>query len=87
MTPNITVQITPPQMPTTPEEWQNAVDAAEALLHMESARMYGLVKGGPGVNVERCEELLKAGRRKGIRPRRNCVERLVGELNGQPKKR
>lgn len=77
----ITAQISPPQMPVTPDEWQTAVDAAEALLRLESARLYGLVNGGPGVNAERCEQLLSAGRKRGIRPRSDCVERLIGELN------
>jgi len=79
--PNITLQISPPQMPVTPDEWQTAVDAAKALLVLDSARLYGLVTGGPGVNVKRCEEILYAGQQQGIQPRKDCVERLVGELN------
>jgi hypothetical protein len=32
-------------------EWQEAVDLASALLHLASARPYGLVTGGPVINV------------------------------------
>ena len=30
--------------PTTPAEWQEAVDAAETMLELDSCRMYGLIK-------------------------------------------
>lgn len=36
----------PPRDPRTPEEWQNAADAADALLKNDSAKVYGLVTGG-----------------------------------------
>lgn len=39
--------ITLPNDPETLDEWQNAVDAADALLRLEAARMYGLVTGAP----------------------------------------
>lgn len=79
--PNITLRISPPQNPITPDEWQTTVDAAKALLVLDSARLYGLVTGGPEVNVKRCEEILYTGRQQGIQPRKDRVERLVGELN------
>lgn len=81
--PNITVSIAPPKNPTTPEEWQNAVDAAEALRLLEGARLYGLVTGGPEVNIERCDEILEQGKQLGFVPRPNAVERYVGEWNRQ----
>jgi hypothetical protein len=62
--PKVTAAIAPPAEPKTPEEWQNAVDAADALLHIQSAEAYGLITGAPSVNVERCEELLEAARRR-----------------------
>lgn len=79
--PNVTVTIAPPADPTTPAEWQTAVDAAKALLTLEAARSYGLVRGGPGVNVGRCEDLLARGRARGIEPSPDAVERYVGEWN------
>jgi hypothetical protein len=51
--PTFNVAIAPPGNPTTPAEWQNAFDAASALLALHSARAYGLVTGGPAVYVER----------------------------------
>lgn len=56
------------RMPQTDAEWQEAVNLAEIWLQVDSARKYGLVTGGPDVDVERCEELLKAGAAKGFRP-------------------
>ena len=47
------------QDPKTPQEWQEAVDAAQFFTTFESCKMYGLVKGGPNVNMQRCEEILE----------------------------
>lgn len=54
--------------PQTDAEWQDAVNAAEACLLLESARRYGLVTGGPGVDVDRCEHILAGGRARQIVP-------------------
>ena len=54
--------------PTTPAEWQEAVNAAEFALLADSAKQYGLIEGGQDFNIERCEEILKAGRKLGYRP-------------------
>lgn len=63
--------------PRTDAEWQDAVDAAHACLALDSARAYGLVTAGPRVNVERCEEILAAGKARGILPSPDAIERLV----------
>lgn len=60
--------------PTTPEDWQLAVDAAKGALALDSARQYGFVTGGPTVNVDRCEEILREGAARGIRPSPDAVE-------------
>jgi hypothetical protein len=65
--------------PRTTVEWQEAVDAAEACLALESARMYGLVTGGPEVNVERAQALLINGGKRGIYPRPDAIERFIAE--------
>ncbi len=83
MKPNITVNIAPPINPQTPEEWQNAVDAADALLHIHSAVCYGLVTGAPTINVERCEQLLENARRRGVTPSAGNVERYVAAYNDE----
>jgi hypothetical protein len=67
--------------PRTPEQWQDAVDAAEGALRLHAARMYGLVKGGPGVDVVRCVEILEAGRARGVTPAPDAVERFIRELS------
>jgi len=71
-----------PRKPGTVEEWQAAVDAAEALLALESARQYGLVTGGPEIDLERCEEIIREGARRGVTPAADCTKRLIDELMG-----
>ncbi len=47
--------------PRTAKEWQEALDAANGALAFDSAKLYGLLTGGPQVNTARCLEILKAG--------------------------
>lgn len=68
--------------PRTRKEWQQAVDAAEALLRVDAAKQYGLVEGGPDVDEERCRELLEKGQRRGFRPREEAVEAIILQLAG-----
>ena len=63
--------------PQTTEEWQDAVDAAQALLEIDSAKQYGLITGGPDADVQRCEEILLYGKAQGIYPRDDCVQRFI----------
>jgi hypothetical protein len=69
--------------PQTNAEWQEAVDLASALLHLDSARAYGLVTGGPAVNVERCEQIIETGKRQGITPAPDHVERFVASQQAE----
>jgi hypothetical protein len=64
-------------LPSTAAEWQEAVDLAEFLLTLDSARQYGLVTGGPTVNVDRCAQLLEEGAARGITPSSDAAERLT----------
>lgn len=66
--------------PRTDEDWQRAVDMAEGALLLDSARMYGLVTGGPQVNVDRCQDLLERGRARGCVPNPNAGEMFVKML-------
>lgn len=66
--------------PETPEQWQVAVDWAELLLMVDSARQFGLIKGGPRVNISRCESILKLGANRGITPRNLTDEELCRYL-------
>jgi hypothetical protein len=54
--------------PEIPAEWQAAVDAAYFYLLLDSARQYGLVVGGPQVDVARCAAILAAGEARGYVP-------------------
>lgn len=69
-----------PSDPTTPAEWQEAIDAAEFFLTLESARLYGLLEGGPSVNVTRCEEILRRGRELGYQPK--PIQKLIIKFSG-----
>jgi hypothetical protein len=54
--------------PETPDEWQEAVNAAEFLTGLDSARQYGLITGGPRIDLQRCEEILRRGETLGYTP-------------------
>lgn len=75
-------QGTKPRDPRTKAEWQEAVDAAEAALLLDSASKYGLVTGGPTIDVDRAVDLITRGRRRGIVPAKDIAERLCDELMG-----
>ena len=65
------------QDPAGSVQWQEAVDLADALLLLDSARAYGLVSGGPAVNIERCDDILKRGHDLGFRPTKDAIKRLL----------
>lgn len=69
--------------PVTREEWQEAADFAEVLLTIDSARLYGLITGGPEVDLDRCRELLDRALELGISPRPDCIERVMPVLIGE----
>ena len=51
----------PPEEPTTPEEWQLVVDAAAGFRCIAECRMYGLMKGGPEIDVQNCVHFMARG--------------------------
>lgn len=57
-----------PVDPQTPEEWQEAVNAAHFCLLVDSCRQYGLVETDMAINQARCEELLERGKALGYTP-------------------
>lgn len=65
--------------PQTRSEWQDAVDAAHGASLLDSARKYGLVTGGPEVDVGRCDEILARGAAAGIVPRPDALDRFIAE--------
>lgn len=66
--------------PQTDVQWQEAVDAAHALLLVESARAYGLLVGGPTAHVDRCREILERGLALGIKPSATALEDLLDQI-------
>jgi len=66
--------------PQTDEEWQVAADMAYGGMLLDSARKYGLVSGGPEIDVDRCAEILVAARQRGITPRDDAPERFVAAM-------
>jgi hypothetical protein len=54
--------------PRSPSEWQEAADAASGLRAIADAKMYGLIAGGPAIDVARCDKILQEAARRGIRP-------------------
>lgn len=65
--------------PVTDEQWQDAVDAAYFMQQIEMARLFGLVTGGPEINLESCVEILEDGRELGILPRLEQISRCGTE--------
>lgn len=49
------------------DELRPVAIAADVFLLIASARAYGLVDGGPEINVARCEEIIDAAHNRGIR--------------------
>ncbi len=47
-------------------ELRSVAILGEALLRIESARAYGLIEGGPTVNVDRVESTIAAARERGL---------------------
>ena len=72
-----------PRDPETPNEWQLAVDAADACLALDAARQYGLVAGGPKVDVERALWIVAQGKLRGIQPRPDAIKNFLAEIMRQ----
>jgi hypothetical protein len=71
--------------PITETEWREAVLGACAMRLIHDAALYGLIEGGPKINVERCDELIEKGRARGIVFSRAEIETaavaIIGEIN------
>lgn len=61
------------------------MDAADALLKIDSARIYGLVTGGPEIDADRCWDLIhRAKELYGIDPREDVIERYLAGMAVEP---
>lgn len=75
--------------PQTAEEWQEAVDGAAALRAVADCKMYGLIEGGPNIDVRRCDEILERGETRGVRPSKPVKDlaiEMITTLNWSPSK-
>ena len=71
--------------PRTPEQWQEAADLAQGFLEIDACKQFGLLTGGPVVNIERCHRILKMARRRGVRPGPDCGICLATAINAEAK--
>jgi hypothetical protein len=69
------------RQPQTPTQWQEAVDAAHAAISLDACRQYGLVTGGPEINMERCEQIIEQGRARGFVPTEDAIPNFVDAIN------
>lgn len=60
--------------PRTPEEWQEAADTAAGLRLIADCGMYGLLEGTEGINVARCDEILRRAAEQKIIPPRPALD-------------
>ena len=72
--------------PQTRKEWQEAVDGAAGLRAIADCKMYGLIEGGPKIDVHRCDEILRRARKRGFAPSRPVTDLaigLIGAMNAE----
>lgn len=68
-------------------EWQYAADLAEFVLLLDATRQFGLITGGPAVNVEAAERIIAGAARHDITPaltdelRDRCLAELVADAD------
>jgi hypothetical protein len=74
--------------PETPAEWHDAVVWAETLLTLDAAKQYGLLTGGPRIDVARCQDLKTRGNAAGYFATNgdidSCIHALIEELHANP---
>ena len=71
-----------PLDPRTTAEWQDAVDAAIGMRAIADCKMYGLIEGGPVINVKRCDEIIRRGMARGIQPSASSADLVRAACRG-----
>jgi hypothetical protein len=66
--------------PTTPAEWQNAVDTAAVVRLIAKCRQCGFIKNGPIINMDLCDRVIEEGRRREVKPSADPASRVVDFL-------
>jgi hypothetical protein len=67
--------------PQTPEEWQIAVNCAAALRVILDCNLYGLLKGCPRIDIDRCDEILSQAAARGINTSMPPADLAVGMIH------
>lgn len=67
----------PIKNPETSQEWQDVMDIADAAIRLDAARKYGLVKGGPKVNLKRCQEIVELAKSRGHCVGPNSIQKFI----------
>lgn len=74
--------------PVTQEQWRDAVDAAEllarittakVLLFIELGRLFGLVDDNGEVDFAACQEIIEDARRQGRMPGDDDIQRFIAD--------
>jgi hypothetical protein len=70
----------PGPLPQSPDDWQNAVDAAQGILELDAMKQHGLIKGGPQCDAYRCLAFLAVAKALGYTPAADACEQLMNEM-------
>lgn len=74
--------------PVTQEQWQDAVDAAEVLarittakvlLFIEMGRLFDLIDNNGEVDIMACQEIIEDAHGKGIMPNMDDIRRFIAD--------
>lgn len=63
--------------PQTAAEWQEAYDMAHVMRMLHDCKLYGLLVGGPTIDVQRCDYLIAQGNAMGLRTSRPALDLAV----------
>lgn len=58
----------------TKQELQHVVNLAGFYLMIHSARLYGLIQGGPEINTDQCQKYIDIGKAASIYPDKDFID-------------
>jgi hypothetical protein len=72
--------------PVTKRQWQDAVDAAEILAHITTARvllfiemgrLFGLIDQEGEIDVQACHEVIEDAHSRGVMPSKDAIQQFI----------
>lgn len=72
--------------PVTKEQWQDAVDTAEVIARITTARvllfvelghLFGLIDENGDINIQACYEVIEDANNQGIMPSADAVQKFI----------